>query len=69
MEGGIFDALGIDAGIILIILMIIMVIMIVYMVKLSFKMTRFLKKYKIFMRGQDGASLEKSFMHSFNELD
>ena len=69
MEGGIFDALGIDAGIILIILMIIMVIMIIFMVKLSFKMTRFLKKYKIFMRGQDGASLEKSFMHSFNELD
>lgn len=69
MESGIFDAIGIDPGIILILVLAVMIFMIIYMVKLSFKMSRFLKKYKTFMRGQDGVSLEKSFIRSFNELD
>ncbi len=69
MNSGIFDAIGIDPGIILILLLIFMIALIVYMVKLSFKMTRFLNKYKVFMRGQDGISLEKSFVRRFNELD
>lgn len=69
MESSILDAIGIDPGIILIIVIAVMIFMIIYMVKLSFKMTRFLNKYKTFMRGKDGVSLEKSFIRSFNELD
>lgn len=69
MNGGILDAMGIDGGIILIIVLLVMIFMIIYMIKLSFKMTRFLNKYKTFMRGKDGVSLEKSFIRSFNELD
>ena len=69
MEISILDAIGIDPGIILIIVLAVMIFMIIYMVKLSFKMTRFLNKYKTFMRGKDGVSLEKSFIRSFNELD
>ncbi|MCI5996009.1 MAG: DUF4446 family protein [Blautia sp.] len=69
MESSILDAIGIDPGIILIIVLAVMIFMIIYMVKLSFKMTRFLNKYKTFMRGKDGVSLEKSFIRSFNELD
>lgn len=32
-------------------------------------MTRFMKKYKMFMRGMDGASLERAFARRFNQMD
>lgn len=69
MESSILEMIGIDPGIIMIIMILILVFVLIYMVKLSFKMTRFLNKYKVFMRGKDGVSLEKSFIRSFNELD
>lgn len=33
------------------------------------KMSRFMKKYKMFMRGMDGASLERAFAARFNQMD
>ena len=32
-------------------------------------MSRFIKKYKMFMRGMDGASLERAFAARFNQMD
>ena len=32
-------------------------------------MSRFIKKYKMFMRGLDGASLERAFAARFNQMD
>ena len=32
-------------------------------------MSRFMKKYKLFMRGMDGASLERAFAARFNQMD
>ena len=61
MESSIFDAIGIDPGIIMIVL--------IYMIKISMKMSRFMKKYKMFMRGMDGASLERAFAARFNQMD
>jgi len=69
MDSKILQAIGIDPGIIMIVVIIILIFVLFYMVKMSFKMTRFLNKYKTFMRGKDGISLEKSFIRSFNELD
>lgn len=69
MDSKILNAIGIDPGIILIIVILFLLLILIYMVKLSFKMTRFLNKYKVFMRGKDGVSLEKAFIRSFNDLD
>ncbi|MDO4453210.1 MAG: DUF4446 family protein [Eubacteriales bacterium] len=69
MESQILEFIGIDPGIIFIIMALLMLLLFIYMVKISFKMTRFLQKYKQFMRGKDGVSLEKSFLRSFAELD
>ena len=33
------------------------------------KLTRFMKKYRIFMRGKDAVSLEKAFSQKFLEVD
>ena len=76
MESSIFDAIGIDPGIIIIFVLGVLLIVLIYMIKISMKMSRFMKKYKMFMRGMDGASLERafaalerSFINKFNQLD
>ncbi len=69
MESQILQFIGIDPGIIFIVLILLILLLFIYIMKISFKMTRFLNKYKQFMRGKDGISLEKSFLRSFAELD
>ena len=69
MESNILNSLGIDPGIIVIAMMGIMVFVLLYMVNVSMKMTRFLKKYRIFMKGRDAVSLEKAFAQKFLEVD
>ena len=69
MQSRILDPLGFDPGILMIIMMAIMVFVLVYMVRVSMKLTRFLKRYRIFMRGKDAVSLEKAFAQKFLEED
>lgn len=69
MESSILNSLGIDPGIIVIVMMGIMIFVLLYMVNVSMKMTRFLKKYRIFMKGRDAVSLEKAFAQKFLEVD
>ncbi len=69
MQSNVLNSLGIDPGIIVIIMMGIMVFVLLYMVRVSMKMTRFLKRYRIFMKGRDAASLEKAFAQKFLEVD
>lgn len=66
---GIFDAWGIDTGIVLILVLLIQLFIILYLMKISIKMSRFLNKYKMFMRGKDAMSLEKAFEKKFAEVD
>lgn len=49
---GIFDAIGIDAGIVLIIVILIQLVLIFFLVKQSMKLARLTNKYKMFMRGK-----------------
>lgn len=69
MENSILYSMGVDPGILLIAMMGIMVFVLLYMVRVSIKMTRFLKRYRIFMRGRDAVSLEKAFSQKFIEVD
>ena len=69
MESSILNSLGLDPGIILVLLMILMVFVLLYLVRVSMKLTRFLKRYRIFMRGKDAVSLEKAFAQKFLEVD
>lgn len=69
MESNILNSLGIDPGIIVIVMMGIMVFVLLYMVRVSMKLTRFLKKYRVFMKGKDAVSLEKAFAQKFLEID
>lgn len=66
---GFFDSIGIDADIVLILVILIQLFVILYMMKISIKMSRFLNKYKMFMRGKDAMSLEKAFEKRFADVD
>lgn len=69
MQSSILNSLGFDPGILMIVMMAIMVFVLIYMVRVSMKLTRFLKRYRIFMRGKDAVSLEKAFAQKFLEVD
>lgn len=69
MENSMLNNLAIDPGIILILMMIMIVILYVFQVKNAFKMNRFMKKYKSFMKGKDGISLEKTILRNMNDID
>lgn len=69
MQSNILNSLGIDPGIIVIVMMGIMIFVLLYMVRVSMKMTRFMKRYRIFMKGRDATSLEKAFAQKFIEVD
>lgn len=69
MENSILNDLIIDPGIILIMMMIMIVVLFILQIKNTFKMNRFMKKYKSFMRGKDGVSLEKTILRNMNNID
>ena len=66
---GIFDSLGIDPGIIIIILLVLSIILIINVVSSNMRLSRLERKYKIFMKGTDGQSLEKMFIRKFAQID
>lgn len=69
MDNSILNNIAIDPGIIIILLMIMVIILFVLQIKTSFKINRFMKKYKSFMRGKDGISLEKTILRNMNDID
>ncbi len=69
MENSILNSLGFDPGILILALMILMVFILLYLVRVSMKMTRFMKRYRVFMRGKDAVSLETAFAQKFLEVD
>ncbi len=69
MQDSILNRLGFDPGILILGMMILMVFVLVYLASMSMKMSRFMKRYKLFMRGKDGVSLERAFESNFIEVD
>lgn len=65
----IFENIGIDPGIIIIILLIIVIVLIGSMISYSMRLSRLERKYKMFMKGSDAQSLEKTFMRKFAQID
>ena len=45
-----------------------MIFVLLYMVRVSMKMTRFMKRYRIFMRGKDAESMENMIVDQMNAI-
>ncbi len=69
MDNSILNSLGFDPGIIIVLMMFLMVFILLYLVRVSMKLTRFTKRYRVFMRGKDAVSLETAFAQKFLEVD
>jgi hypothetical protein len=66
---GIFDSIGIDPGIVILILAALVIILLIRSVNYSMRMSRLERKYKMFMKGSDAKSLEKTFARKFTQID
>lgn len=65
----IFDSLGLDSGIIIFILLIVSIILLMSLVSCNMRINRLERKYRLFMKGTDGQSLEKVFVRKFAQID
>lgn len=65
----IFESIGIDVGIPVLLLMVLVIILMFTVMNLSMKLNRLNQKYKVFMKGKDGHSLEREFNLRFKEID
>lgn len=63
------EDLGINSGILIVILLVLTVILFFNNFSNNMRITRLEKRYRMFMKGADGQSLEKEFVHKFNQLD
>ena len=64
----IFDSIGIDPGMVIIVLLIVVLVLITT-VSSNMRLTRLERKYKMFMKGSDAQSLEKTFVRKFTQID
>ncbi len=63
------DDLGINSGVVIIILLILTVMLLFNTMTNNVKIGRLEKRYKMFMKGADGQSLEREFTRKFNQID
>ena len=69
MRSGLFESIGIDPGIIILILLALTVVLLLNVLGNNAKIGRLQRKYKMFMKGMEGQSLEKAFEKKFNQVD
>ena len=69
MESKILKSLGIDPAYIFLFLIMLIILMFLLYINVNMKYNRLKSSYNVFMRGQDGKTLEESFIARFNELD
>ena len=69
MESKILKSLGIDPAYIFLFLIMLIILMFLLYINVNMKYNRLKSSYNVFMRGQDGKTLEESFSARFNELD
>ncbi len=63
------SSIGIDPGILVIFLMILDIALIVIVLNLKMQVDRMNNRYRSFMKGADGASLEKNLRSKINRID
>ena len=69
MESKILKSLGIDPAYIFLFLIMLIILMFLLYINVNMKYNRLKSSYNVFMRGQDGKTLEESFSARFDELD
>ncbi len=63
------SSIGMDPGILIILLMLLDIVMIIVVFNLRMKVNRMNTRYRSFMKGADGASLEKNLRGKMNRIE
>lgn len=69
MKSKIFEAIGIDPGIIIIVMLVLIVVLFFWIISVHMKYSRMRVSYLSFMKGKDGKSLEEIINDKFEELE
>ena len=64
-----FDKVGTGLGIIILLMIFLVIILTVITIGMSMRLSRLTRKYKIFMKGNDGHSMEAAIQARFEEVD
>lgn len=67
--GNMLSSIGIDPGILMILLIVLDIVMIIVVFNLRMKVNRMNTRYRSFMKGSDGASLEKHLRGRINRIE
>lgn len=62
------NLLGVDAGVLFLLLIFLVIILAFITLSMSIRLSRLTKKYQIFMKGKNAASLEKEFADRFGNV-
>ena len=69
MKSKIFEAIGIDPGIIMLVMLVLIVVLFFWIISVHMKYSRMRVSYLSFMKGKDGKSLEENINDKFEELE
>ena len=69
MKSKIFEAIGIDPGIVLLVMLVLIVVLFFWIISVHMKYSRMRVSYLSFMKGKDGKSLEENINDKFEELE
>lgn len=64
-----FGNMGMGSGILVVLLLILVIILLINVVNSNMRIRRLERKYKMFMKGKDAQSLEKTFVREFTLVD
>lgn len=64
-----FDKVGTGFGVIILLLMVLIILLTVITISMSMRLSRLTKRYKLFMKGKDGSSMESAILARFEEVD
>ncbi|MFV0528406.1 MAG: DUF4446 family protein [Lachnospiraceae bacterium] len=67
--GVIIQELGTVSSIVILVLIVFLIVSLMCIINLTLKISRLERKYKYFMKGKDGQSLEKVFAKKFGQID
>ena len=64
-----FDKVGTGFGVIILLMVVLIIVLTVITISMSMRLSRLAKKYRLFMKGKDGHSMESAILARFEEVD
>ena len=64
-----FEKVGTGIGVVILLMVILIIILAVITISMSMRLSRLTRRYRLFMKGKDGITIEEAFEEKFKALD